>query len=179
MKKLPFALLFLLAAGAVSGQQKSPAFDDLERQLLEMQRQLMQEFQKNPFGGGLFTFPENDSSYTFRFDTTIVGDNFSGTFRFGPFSGDSTLRDSDPFGFEWFRNQLFGTGPESDFWGPGKQELAPQTIPGETPQPEENQLLPEERLRLEEEQSGKGLPGKNSPANPAPPAKPKIKTIRI
>ncbi len=178
MKKLPFALLFLLVAGAISGQQKPPSFEDLERQLLEMQRQLMQEFQKNPFGGGLFTFPENDSSYTFRFDTTIVGDNFSGTFRFGPLSGDSTLRDTDPFGFEWFRNQLFGTGPESDFWGPDSRERTPQTLPGET-QPEENKLLPEERLRLEEEQTEKGLPGKNSPSSPAQPAKPKIKTIRI
>jgi len=178
MRKIPFVLLFLLVSGAVSGQQKSPSLENMERQLLEMQRQLMQEFQKNPFGEGLFAFPENDSSYTFRFDTTIVGDNFSGTFRFGPLSGDSTLRDSDPFGFEWFRNQLFGTGPESDFWGPGTQERTPKANPGET-QPEEEHLLPEERLRLEEEQSEKGLPGKNSPSSPAPPAKPKIKTIRI
>ncbi len=131
-------------------------------------------FAKNPFGGGLFAFPENDSSYTFRFDTTITGDNFSGTFRFGPFSGDSTLRDSDPFGFEWLRNQLFGNGAESDFWG----QPAPETMPGET-QPDEEHLLPEERLRLEEEQSEKGAPQKKSPAAPAQPAKPKIKSIRI
>lgn len=174
MKKLSFALLFLLVASTISAQQKSPSFEELERQMLEMQRQLLQEFRNNPFGGNLFAFPDNDSSYTFRFDTTIVGDNFSGTFRFGPFSGDSTLRDSDPFGFEWFRNQLFGNGPESDFWRQGAPENQPIEV-----DPDEKHLLPEERLRREEERSEKGAPQKSSPSTPAQPAKPKIKSIRI
>ena len=173
MKKIPFAGLLLLLTISVSAQQKSPTFEQLQREMLELQRQMMQEFRNNPFGGGMFTFPEGDSSYTFRFDTTITGDNFSGTFRFGPFSGDSTLQDSDPFGFEWLRNQLFGTGPESGFWGP-----APERSPREMP-PGDEELLPEERLRLEEEQSGKGAPEKGNPATPAKPAKPKIKSIRI
>jgi hypothetical protein len=173
MKKIPFAGLFFLIAISVAAQQKSPSFEELQRQMLELQQQMLKEFHNNPFGGGMFTIPEGDSSYTFRFDTTITGDNFSGTFRFGPFSGDSTLRDSDPFGFEWLRNQLFGNGSDSDFWGP-----APDTMPRET-QPEDEPLLPEERMRLEEEQSGKGATEKGNPAAPAKPAKPKIKSIRI
>ena len=162
-------MLFFLIAVGVAAQQKSPTLENLERQMLELQRQMIQEFNRNPFGGGFFTFPETDSSYTFRFDTTITGDNFSGSFHFGPFGGDSTMRGDDPF--EWLRKQFFGDGQESDIWG----RSAPERTPDET-DPGAEHLLPEERLRLEEEQSEKGTPQKSSPATPA---KPKIKSIRI
>lgn len=171
MKKIPFALLLFLLTHALSAQQKSSAFQDLERQMQELQRQLLQEFQNNPFGGGLFAMPENDSSYTFRFDTTITGDNFSGFFHFGPFSGDSSQM-SDPSGFEWLRNQLFGDGQMGDFWGQSdREENQEETAP------EGEHLLPEERLRLEEK--GQEPTEKGAPEKPAKAPKPKIKSIRI
>lgn len=174
MKKASLLLLLLGAATIVSAQQKSSTLEQLERQMLEMQRQLLQEFQNNPFGGGLFAFPGKDSSYTFRFDTTFTGDNFSGSFHFSPFSGDST-QSNDFQGFEWLRNQIFGDGQQGDFWGQGQ----PQDQADEVPPGTEN-LLPEERLRLEEEQqSERGTPKGDKPTTKPKPAKSTIKTIRI
>ena len=174
MQKLLFPLLFLTAINTVSAQQgNGQSFEDIQRRLMEMQKQLMQDLQKGGMGGSFFSFPGSDSSYTFRFDTTIVGDNFSGSFHFGPFGSDSTMRDPF-FGSELF-NQFFGNSL-GDTWG----QREPEDAPVET-EPEGEHLLPEERLRLEEEQekTGKSKPGKTAPSERKQEAKPKIKTIRI
>ncbi len=174
MKKASLLLLLLGAVAIVSAQQKSPALEQLERQMLDMQRQLIQEFHNNPFGGGLFAFPDQDSSYTFRFDTTFTGDNFSGSFHFGPFSSDSSQH-NDLQGFEWFRNQIFGDGQQGDFWGQGQPENRTDEVP-----PGTENLLPEERLRLEEEQQAEQKTPKGDKSATQPkPAKSTIKTIRI
>jgi hypothetical protein len=171
MQKLLTALLFFTALQAVTAQT-NPSLQDMQRRMLEMQKQLMQELQNNGMGGSFFSFPGGDSTYTFRFDTTITGDNFSGSFHFGPFGGDSTMRDN-LFGSDWL-NQFFGSGPDDDAW----DQSEPREIPDEN---EGEHMLPEERLRLEEEQekSGKSTPGKATPSDKKQADKPKIKTVRI
>lgn len=166
MQKILFSLLFLSFAFAASAQQKSQSFQDIEKQM----QQFMEEFRKGFSGGSFFNIPEGDSSYTFRFDTTIVGDNFSGMFHFGPFGSDSTMR-SNPFGSDFFHQ--FFQGFDDPFF---------QTIPNQENREEGSQdgeqLLPEERRRLEEEkeQSAKDGSGKSKQA---PSERSKIKTIRI
>ncbi|MBL7783738.1 MAG: hypothetical protein JNM22_21055 [Saprospiraceae bacterium] len=167
MKKLLTALLLLSAVQLVSAQQ-TPTFEDMQRRLLQLQQQMMQELQNNSFGGSFFTIPGGDSTYTFRFDTTIVGDNFSGSFHFGPFGSDSTAQ-GDFFGSDWmtkfFGDDFRGTPPTGDSTDENNSE----------------HLLPEERLRMEEEQgqSGKKSPENKKPAAPKDADKPKIKTVRI
>ena len=175
MQKSLFLLLFLAAFNAVSAQQNNPSLQDMQRRLMDMQKQLMQELQNGGMGGSFFSFPQGaDSSYTFRFDTTIIGDNFSGSFHFGPFGGDSSSMRDPFFGNDLFR-QFFGNDPDN-FWG----QKGPKDAPAET-ETEGEHLLPEERLRLEEEQekSGKSKPGKPVPSERKQDAKPKIKTIGI
>lgn len=167
MKKLLTALILLSAVPIVSAQQ-TPSFEEMQRRLLQLQQQMMQELQNNSFGGSFFSMPGGDSTYTFRFDTTIVGDNFSGSFHFGPFSNDSTAQ-GNFFGSDWM-NKFFS----EDFWG---------TQPSEdrTDERDSEGLLPEEKLRMEEEQgqSGKKAPENKKPAAPKDADKPKIKTVRI
>lgn len=165
MQKIFTAFLFFSLAHAATAQQKSPSIQEMEKQM----QQLMEELRKGFSGGSFFNMPGGDSSYTFRFDTTITGDNFFGSFQFGPFGGDSTMR-NDPFGsdfFQQFRNDM------DNFW----RGFSPEETPEED-QSGEEPLLPEERLRLEEEKerSGKEPSDKTKPSEPA---KPKIKTIRI
>lgn len=162
MQKILIAFLFFGLAQAATAQQNTPSMQDIEKQM----QQFMEEFRKGFSGGNFFNMPGSDSSYTFRFDTTFSGDNFFGSFHFGPFGSDSTLR-SDPFGSDFF--QQFFQGLDDNFWR--------GTSPEEDQTGEEH-LLPEERLRLEEEKerSGKESPAKTTPEEPA---KPRIKTIRI
>lgn len=167
MKKLLSTLLLLSAIQIVSAQQ-TPTFEEMQRRLLQLQQQMMQDLQNNSFGGSFFSMPGGDSTYTFRFDTTIVGDNFSGSFHFGPFTNDSTAQGN--FGGADWMNKFFS----DEFWGTSPSEDS-------TEENDDEHLLPEERLRMEEEQgqSGKKMPQKKEPAAPKDADKPKIKTVRI
>lgn len=176
MKPYIQVFIFCLLAGPVFSQKKdAPTIQDIQRQMQEMQRQLFQQFdQMSP--GHSFSMPEFkwDTTFSFNFDTTIIGgDGMGSRFFFAPFGQDtSAMRDfwgSDPFsregnpfggGFQWTFPPKMGV-PEND-------ENSAIDVP-------DDGLLPEERLRIQEEGKSKPSEKKNTPA----PNNPKIKTIRI
>ena len=164
------AFLFVLAICApAKAQNTPPSFQDMERQMLEMQKQLMEQLRNSPFGDPGFALPQWDTTFQFRFDTTFEGGNLSQFFHFSPFGSDSTRQD-DFFDFGRMFDQFFNL--DGQF---GQPDYGIQDFPkddGGAPQNEDG-LLPEERLRKEEES---GKPEKK-PAQPRPD--PKVKTIRI
>lgn len=174
MKKV-IGSLFLVGSFLCIAQQADaqtrPSLADMQREMADMQRRLMQQMQ-HAFDG--FDTPKGgDSSYYFHFDTTIIGDGSgSSFFHFSPFGSDSTMQGS--FGnmdkmlqdFFGFGQSTPSTSPESRFDDGNRSD---------------DELLPEERLR-EEEQSGSSInPPKKTPqpATKKEPVKPAIKTIRI
>lgn len=174
MKQLTkVVLLCLLAVPVFSQTQKDPSFQEMQQRMLEMQRQLMQQFQQ--MDGGAFSMPEFkwDTTYSFQFDTLIGSDGMSGSFFFSPFGQDSSFMQDfwgkDPFsdGFNPFDGGFQWTfPPRSGF---------PENDENSALEGDDDGLLPEERLRKEE--NGETMPEKKK----APPAakKSKIKTIRI
>jgi len=169
LKSLTVTLL-LFAAGPASAQD-FPTFEELQRQMREMQRQMMEQLRNSPFNDPNFAVPQWDTTFQFRFDTTFEGGNMSQFFRFSPFGSDSTLQN----GFLDF-DRFFG-----DFFNLDNQYKQPdygiQDFPKDdgTEQPSDG-LLPEERLRRQEE-SEKAGKKQSKPAEPKPD--PKVKTIRI
>ncbi|MEY3248457.1 MAG: hypothetical protein RL742_500 [Bacteroidota bacterium] len=145
MNRLIFAfvlLLFVRAAGAQSPEDRLRQFQDLFQ---EMERR----FQTMPKSGLPFGF-EADTSFQFRFDTA---------FTFPDGGGNLNLFFSQPFGnmpnLEFFEGDdffklFFQPNPTPDF--PADDGAAPRD------------LLPEERLRLEEE---KGVQPKTTKPKPA------------
>lgn len=170
-------LFFSLAlCQQATAQNTTPSFKEMERQMMEMQRQLMEQLRNSPFNDPNFAVPKWDTTFFFQFDTTFEGGNMSQFFRFSPFGADSTLR-GDFFGF----GRLF-----DQFFNPGGQFGQPDDSIRDLPQDDgglprnEDDLLPEERLRQDEEteKSGKKQPAPTpKPADPKPD--PKVKTIRI
>jgi hypothetical protein len=169
-------ILFLLLAGPVFAQTpREPSIQDLQRQMLEMQRQMLQQLQEfSPDNLG-FSMPQFqwDTTFSFSFDTLINGGSGSTRFFFSPFGSDSTFMrhfdDTDPFqdDFSPFGQRFqWPLPPQSGF--PENDENSALDDPGDG-------LLPEERLRNE------GGDGANAPKKPTPvaPNKSKIKTIRI
>ena len=143
--------------------------------MLEMQQRMMEQLRNSPFNDPNFAMPQwGDTTFQFRFDTTFEGGNMSQFFHFSPFGSDSTLQD-DFFGFGRIFDQFFnldGQGGQPDY---GIQDF-PKDDGGK---PEnEDELLPEERLRRQEEaeKSGKKQP---APKSVDPKPDPKVKTIRI
>ena len=132
MRFLPtvfFLMLFAAAlpGGAAAQGRERPTIDQLQRRMLEMHRQMMQEFQNNPFFSQEFTLPGADSSsFFFRIDTTFSG------------PGDAQ---------SFFRAFPFGDRAIQQFFGFDAPDPRGDRRPGE---PEgDDGLLPEERLRLE------------------------------
>lgn len=191
------ALLFLvfmavlLTADHSAAQSGFSDIAEMQKRMLELQRRMMQEFQRNSFGD-LFSFPGDqsaDSTFSFfKFDTTFSSDGngsyfkFDTTysdgsamhfFRFSPFGNDSSGMQS-PFSFKL----------EEFFGEPNRRgQRGRQTLPKDDGNREEDELLPEERLRQEEESQGLDQPnGKQPPVRkdekPAP-KKPRIQTTRI
>lgn len=175
-------LFFALSASSLFAQRdaKSPRFEDMQRRMMELQRQLMQDMQRSPFFDFDIRAPFNrdsSTSFSFRFDTTFqLGDG--GFFHFRQFGSDSLARgmfhDMDQmfgrmfdFGDEPFRRRLDdGHGqsfPSDD--GHGLQQ--------------EDGLLPEERLRLEEEGGKKQKSDPDKRLDSPSGKKKEIKTIRI
>lgn len=157
-----------------SAQTQSPSLDDLQRQMLEMQRQLMEQLRNSPFNDPNFAVPQWDTTFFFRLDTTFEGGSMSQFFRFSPFGNDTTMSKGF-FDFDKFFDGFFNLDgryfqPDHDTQDfPQDDGLAPQNEDG---------LLPEERLRQE------GEKGKTEEKQPAPkPAEPKpdpkVKVIRI
>ena len=196
MKNCKMLLFFvfaaaLLTAGRGAAQSGFSDFAEMQKRMLELQRKMMQEFQRHPFGG-LFDFEEglSDSTYSFfKFDTSFSSDgkgayfkfdtSFSDGsamhfFRFSPFGNDTTgMRNAMPFGFDRF----FGEDINPQQRG---RRGFPKDDGGE--RFSEEDLLPEERLRQEEDAQGmdqKNPGGEAKPEGKAGVKKPKLKTIRI
>jgi hypothetical protein len=147
-------LWFLLALSATNlnaqRNAQSPNLEDMQRRMMELQKQLMQDMQRSPFFDFDMRSPFNrdsSSSFSFKFDTTFqLGDG--GFFQFRHFGSDSLMQgmfqDMDQmfgrmfdFGDDPFRHPLDGGQPFPSDDGHGSKE--------------NDGLLPEERLRLEEE----------------------------
>jgi hypothetical protein len=165
IKKTVLAVGLLAALPYFANAQTDPDLRDMERRMLEMQRQMMQQFRLG-FSDGGFGQMGDSSSFFFKFDTTFGGDG-AHFFRFPPTDLDSLPGGGEP-GFEQFFQQFFGLG--NDFGLDPKQPEGSEFL-------DENgseELLPEERLRLKEQGT--------EPAEPAPAPKPKPKkrtTTRI
>lgn len=157
-KNVVLAVAFSAFLPAVGNAQTTPDFDDLHRQMLDMQRQMMQQFRLG-FSDGAFGHMDTTNSFFFKFDTTFSGDG-AHFFRFPPTDLDSLPGGGEP-GFEQFFQRFFGLG--NDFGLDHRQPEGSEFL-------DENgsdELLPEERLRLKEQGS--------EPAEPAPSPKPKPK----
>ncbi len=154
------SILFgLLLSVNCAAQTQDPAFERLDQMMQRMQEQMRRSMQfDSSFGRGQMQIsPDSNSFFYFHVDTS-----FNGT------------------GSEFFDFSPFGSPDMQDFFGMDplfKQFFGPQHGPGEFPSDdgqslEEDGLLPEERLRLQEEKEKNG-------EKTAPAAKPKVKTIRI
>ncbi|MBK7936437.1 MAG: hypothetical protein IPJ82_04850 [Lewinellaceae bacterium] len=158
-----------------SAQNQTPSLEELQQRMLELQRQMMQQFQNSPFNDPGFAMPQWDTTFYFHFDTTFEGGNMSHFFQFSPFGGDSTLRGNFR-GFEHFFEPFFDS--ENLFGEPDSTQDPFPADDGNQPKTEDD-LLPEERLRREQngEKPVKKTAPRAQPAEPKPD--PKIKTIRI
>ena len=178
MRILSVTLLFLFSVGfcqKAAAQSQSLSFEELQRQMLELQRRMMQQLQSSPFDNRGFAMPQGrDTTYYFHFDTTFDGGGMSQFFRFSPFGSDSTEGDAGQ-GFDDFFNRFFGSDNPSGMPDGNSYQLPSDD--GNQPKTDDD-LLPEERLR---QQEGAAKPKKNAPpAKPAEPKPdPKIKTIHI
>lgn len=177
MTRLFITFFAALTLSTVLAQQDP--FVEMQRRMAEMQRRMMQQLQGGSLGNGSF---RQDTSFFFRFDTTFSSDGGGGRmhfFRSSPFGSDST-----------------GTAPGlGDFWGFDRmlQDFFNFDTPGsgfdmgddQMPQDDgnmgrtEDDLLPEERLRQQEQAAQQKSP-KTPPATPkAKDKKRKVETIRI
>ena len=173
-----FSLLIfaLVCVRPASAQSNAPSFEDIERQMMEMQRRMMEQLRNGSFDQPNFAMPQGDTVFQFRFDTTFDGGNMSQFFRFSPFGSDSSLQNGF-FDLGRMFDQFFNLDGQL-----GEPDYGIGDFPkddGDKPQNEDD-LLPEERLRQQEES------GDKTPAKPAPKSKsaepkpdPRVKTIRI
>lgn len=194
MKNCKALLFFVFAAawllpGHSAAQSGYSDFAEMQKKMLELQRKMMQDFQRNPFGS-FFDMPgdqRSDSTYSFfkfdtsfssdgrgsyfKFDTSFSDGSIMQFFRLSPFGNDSTgMRNPMMFDFEQFFGEGMDRGRQGRRGIPKDDGLS------------EGDLLPEERLRQEEE--AQGMDQKNPESAPKQedktvPKKPKIKTTRI
>lgn len=175
----PTALLLFFSivfCEKTTAQTQPRSFEELHNRMLEMQRRMMEQFRNSPFNDPNFAVPQWDTTFQFRFDTTFEGGNWSQQFfHFSPFGSDSTARGGF-FGFDRFFDQFFNPGRELERpdYGIGEQEFPKDDG---NAQPDDG-LLPEERLRKQEEES-KAAKKQPAPKAAEPKPDPKIKTIRI
>ncbi len=166
-----FAAVFSLPVFGQNNQE----FDlgKIQKELMEMQRRMMQSLGGDVFPKNFAPFGDSTSSYFFKMDTTFSGDGAQ-FFQFGfPEHMDSI---SSP---DQFFKHFFDLSQDFDKM---------QNAPDGSEYLDENgdsDLLPEEKLRLkeEEEKSGKQPENKESDGKkkeklPAEPMK-KRKTVRI
>ena len=165
-----FSLLFCQKAAA-----QNQSLEELHDRMLEMQRRMMEHFRDSPFNDPNFALPRWDTTFQLRFDTIFEGGNWSQQFfHFSPFDSDSTLQEGF-LGFDRFFDQFFNS--ETPFKKPDYGIYEFPQDDGEQPATDDD-LLPEERLRREEElkKSKKNAP---APKSTEPKPDPKVKTIRI
>lgn len=182
--------LLVCALLALSGQtfaQTSDPFRDFDQMFEQMRRQMLGSPGGMPADslwtqrGGQRQFfqmsPDSSSYFYFHVDTSFGGNGSSQFFNFrfgGPQNGTSGSPEIERMfqQMEEMQRQLWGGSPR----------LQPR---GAEPEESEDGLLPEERIRQQEEHS-KAQSGSNNPAGTptTPPApalapKPKIRTTRV
>ncbi|MGI9158278.1 MAG: hypothetical protein ACR2K1_00850 [Saprospiraceae bacterium] len=135
-------LLFARTAGAQSPEDRLRQFQDLFQ---EMERRL----HAMPKSGLPFGF-EADTSFQLRFDTTFTFPDGGGGLHFFFSRPFGEMPNIDFFEGDDFFKQFFQPNPAPDF--PADDGAGPLD------------LLPEERLRLEEEQGAQVKPTKPKPA---------------
>jgi hypothetical protein len=171
----------LITLNTALAQQQDP-FAEMQRRMLDMQRRLMQQLQGgDPWGSGPL---RQDSSFFFRFDTSFSTDGGTGRMQFFRSSPFGQSRDSlgaaqnlgDFWGFDQLFEDFFQLGsPRSRF------DMGDYQLPSDDGNlnRQDDDLLPEERLRQQEERA-KQKPSKTPPpASKEKPKKSKIETIRI
>lgn len=154
----------MIGAPTGAAAQGRSLVEEMQERLLQMQQQMMQDLQ------GLEQSGDSSGIY-FHFDTTFNGDNGQGSAHFFRFTPPGDSLSSDPSGLEEFFRGMFDIGDPTE--AAGAQPFPKDD--GNMPHPDD-ELLPEDRLRLQEQQPAA------SPAKPAkPPAKkkPVVESIRI
>lgn len=94
MKKLSKTIFFCLLVGATFAQKNNaPTVEEMQREMLEMQRRLLQQFQQIAPNNPSFSMPEwnMDTTFSFRIDTLFGGDGMGRSFFFSPFGQDTTF----------------------------------------------------------------------------------------
>jgi len=167
---LLLALPFLACTQTQPTDPMSGRFEQLLRRMDEQMRRGM-PFDTTFGGGQLQISPDSSSYFYFHVDTSFGNFDGSDFFQFSPFGtpGPGGFFDMDSL-FEQFFN---GMDPLTPRRGQDYNDFPADDGDAEHA---EDELLPEERLRLQQEQPEKS-------ADPAPqpvkPEKSKVKTIRI
>jgi hypothetical protein len=183
MNRLASFLILLALSLSATAQNNDPfrdlnqAFEQMRQQMLRGLPDMQPDTQQHKGGSSdFFQFsPDSSTYFYYKIDTSFGGGSGSTHFfQFSPFGGQSNPQSNSTMPsiedmmrqMEAMQRQFF-----SDPWG------SPRSM--EPTEPEDG-LLPEERLRLEEEQRKNPSNG-NTPQLNAPVAKPKpkIKTTRI
>lgn len=162
---LPLAFSLLFSGTAMAQTSKTPESPDFWREFEKIQQQLMQSLQNMPQGGAF----QWDTTFTFGLDSMLNGHGFSGQFFMSPF-GQDTTGTGNWFGDSPFQNFQWSFPP--GFMTPDKDENSAIQDQGDG-------LLPEERLRREEDEKAGKTPPPAKPSSPEPAKKSKVQTIRI
>ena len=175
-----FAALTL--SPALAQQDRMPSFVEMQRRMMDMQQRMIQQLQDGgSWGNGSF---RQDTSFFFQFDTTFSGDMGSGGrmhfFRSSPFGNDTTRVNpgglGDFWGFDRMLQDFFNfDNPDSGFDMGDDQMPQDDGNMGRT----EDDLLPEERLRQQEQAAQQKSPKTPPVAPKAKDKKRKVETIRI
>jgi hypothetical protein len=166
-KKTQLSLLFGLLLPLFSvAQTEEPLFDRLDQWMRRMDDQMRRAM---PFdslfnGGRLQVSPDSNTFFYFRIDTSFGG-NQREFFDFSPFEN---FNYEEFFGnkFPGFDN-LFDNLFSNPFSRPNPRDRPDFPADDGNQSPDDDNLLPEERLRQQEEKT------------PAKKPEPKVKTIRI
>ena len=146
----------------VAAQERS-ILEEMQQQLQQMQQRMMQGLQG--FGDGM-----DSSGLSFHFDTSFNG----GSAHFFQFSPPGDSLSTNPSGLEEFFREMFDFGGSSGSAGA-------QTFPrddGNMPHPDD-ELLPEDRLRQQNQQPADSRPAPAKPKAPPAKKKPPVESIRI
>ena len=171
-------LLFAVAAflpGFSRAQNSDPMFDQMQQMIQRLQEQMRRGMPVDTSfqGGHLQYSPDSSSYFYYHIDTSFNGIGGSQFFQFGD-PGPGGMPDMNSL-MQQFFNMPFG----QQFDQPGQGDFPADD--GGQQGSNEDELLPEERLRLQEEHPDQKQPGHEKKAEPRPEksAKSTVKKIRI
>lgn len=171
-KNLPVFALVLLLPTLGAAQINDPVFEQMEQMMRRFQEQMRRgmAFDTSFQGGQLQYSPDSSSYFYYHIDTSFNGIGGSHFFQFSPFgeSLEGGFPDMDSL-FQQFFGRMAPPGRQQDYGSDFPADDGQQ-------EPADDGLLPEERLRRQEEHPDAP---KAAPAKPEKPAKSSVKTIRI